>query len=179
MAKLVIVEGPDGAGKSTLIQNLMALGGFISIHTGGPPRDKQDLEDKLDKIKLALDVAGNHILILDRHPAVSDPIYSKVTGSRSFATPGWLGKQVWSLDPVFVYCRGSADSMRENISKSPKAHKSPEHLLKVIQNHGEIVKLYDAFFALAPNIRYDWQRDSVLELAKVLRGKGGQGCVAL
>lgn len=174
MAKLVIVEGPDGAGKSTLIQNLVALGGFVSIHTGGPPRDKQDLEDKLDKITQALDAAGPNILILDRHPAVSDPIYSKVTGSRSFATPGELSKQVWSLDPVFVYCRGSADSMRKNISESPKTHKSPEHLLKVIQKHGEIVKLYDAFFALAPHIRYDWQRDSVLELAEVLRGKGGQ-----
>lgn len=174
MAKLVIVEGPDGAGKSTLIQNLVALGGFVSAHTGGPPRDKQDLEDKLGKVTQALDAAGHNILVLDRHPAVSDPIYSKVTGSRSFATPGGLGEQVGALNPVFVYCRGSADSMSGNISKSPKAHKSPEHLLKVIQKHGEIVKLYDAFFAQTPHIRFDWQRDSVLELAKVLRDKGGQ-----
>lgn len=174
MAKLVIVEGPDGAGKSTLIQNLVALGGFVSTHTGGPPRDKQDLEDKLAKVTASLDAAGPDTLILDRHPAVSDPIYSKVTGSRSFATPGELEEQVRALNPVFVYCRGSADSMRGSISKSPKAHKSPEHLLKVIQKHGEIVKLYDAFFARTPHIRYDWQRDSVLELAKVLRGKGGQ-----
>ena len=174
MAKLVIVEGPDGAGKSTLIQNLVALGGFVAIHTGGPPRDKQDLEDKLGKVTQALDAAGPNILVLDRHPAVSDPIYSKVTGSRSFATPGELNKQVGALNPVFVYCRGSADSMRENISKSPKAHKPSEHLLKVLLKHGEIVKLYDAFFTMAPHIRYDWQRDSVLELAKVLRGKGGQ-----
>lgn len=174
MAKLVIVEGPDGAGKSTLIQNLVALGGFVSAHTGGPPRDKQDLEDKLAKVATALDAAGPDTLILDRHPAVSDPIYSKVTGSRSFATPGELGEQVGALNPVFVYCRGSADSMRGNISKSPKAHKPPEHLLKVIQKHGEIVKLYDAFFAQTPHIRFDWQRDSVLELAKVLRDKGGQ-----
>lgn len=174
MAKLVIVEGPDGAGKSTLIQNLVALGGFVSAHTGGPPRDKQDLEDKLAKVTASLDAAGPNILVLDRHPAVSDPIYSKVTGSRSFVTPGELSKQIWDLNPVFVYCRGTADSMRENISRSPKAHKPSEHLLKVIQKHGEIVKLYDAFFAQAPHIRYDWQRDSVLELAKVLRGKGGQ-----
>lgn len=174
MAKLVIVEGPDGAGKSTLIQNLVALGGFVSAHTGGPPRDKQDLEDKLAKVAASLNAAGPDTLVLDRHPAVSDPIYSKVTGSRSFATPGELGEQVRALNPVFVYCRGSADSMMRNISKSPKAHKPPEHLLKVIQKHGEIVKLYDGFFAQTPHIRYDWQRDSVLELAKVLRGKGGQ-----
>ena len=174
MAKLVIVEGPDGAGKSTLIQNLVALGGFVSAHTGGPPRDKQDLEDKLAKVTASLDAAGSDTLVLDRHPAVSDPIYSKVTGSRSFATPGELGEQVEALNPVFVYCRGSADSMRANISKSPKVHKPQEHLLKVIQKHGEIVKLYDAFFAQTPHIRYDWQKDSVLELAKVLRGKGSQ-----
>lgn len=174
MAKLVIVEGPDGAGKSTLIQNLIALGGFVSAHTGGPPRDKQDLEDKLAKVTASLDAAGHNILVLDRHPAVSDPIYSKVTGSRSFATPGGLGEQVGALNPIFVYCRGSADSMRKNISKSPKAHKPSEHLLKVLQSHGEIVKLYDAFFALTPHIRYDWQKDSVLGLAEVLRGKGGR-----
>ena len=146
----------------------------MSVHTGGPPRDKQDLEDKLAKVAASLDAAGPDTLILDRHPAVSDPIYSKVTGSRSFVTPGELEEQVGALNPVFVYCRGSADSMRGNISKFPKAHKSPEHLLKVIQKHGEIVKLYDAFFARTPHIRYDWQRDSVLELAKVLRDKGGQ-----
>lgn len=174
MAKLVIVEGPDGAGKSTLIQNLVALGGFVYFHTGGPPRDKQDLEDQLTMISAVLDAAGPDTLILDRHPAVSDPIYRKVTGSRSFVTPGELDEQVGALNPVFVYCRGSADSMRANIRKSPKAHKPQEHLLKVIQKHGEIVKLYDDFFARTPHIRYDWQRDSVLELAKVLRGKGGQ-----
>lgn len=172
MAKLVIIEGPDGAGKSTLIQNLVAMGGFVSIHTGGPPRDRQDLEDKLDKIKLAFDIAGDDILLLDRHPAVSDPIYSKVSGSRSFMTPGFLGEQVWSMHPVFVYCRGSADSMRKNISKTPKAHKSPEQLLQVIQHHGEIVQLYDAFFSLVPHIKYNWQTDSVLSLAGRLSGKG-------
>jgi len=167
MVKLVIVEGPDGGGKSTLVKTLLTNGYFTSLHTGGPPSSRAELQERVVKINEAIRTAPG-TLILDRHPAISDPIYSKVTGSRAYMTSGELWDSLRGVPFYLVYCRGTPDSMRGYIDRTAKYHKPPGHLMQVIQHHGEVVKLYDAFFKKTPHIPFDWQKDSVLSLANKL-----------
>lgn len=128
----VILEGPDGGGKSTLAAY---LGGALDLRVqqgSGPPKNHQEIEDRLASY-LAMDN-----LIFDRHPAVSQCIYGTLRGETMTASFDRMVEQLYGQKPLFVYCRAT-DASRHVV----KAGEDPAHIDVINRRYTTLVELYD------------------------------------
>ncbi len=156
----IIIEGPDGAGKSTLIRSLENLTGRRGYHTGGACATRQELDARCNLVTGTL--ADDPTAMFDRCPYISDRVYKKALGRPLLWGDSILQVRLWELNPVIIYCRLADErAMLNGVVTEAKAHKSPEYLAKVMANHSAIVREYDAemedlqasgFLIL----RYDW-----------------------
>lgn len=107
--KVLIVEGPDGGGKSTLIRQLQAELDFPIA----PRVVSKNTRPALTDLKAWVDnnlEEGFQRMIFDRHRLISEPIYGPIL--RYNQEPGfndmrWLGPRLdrfYSLEPIIIYC---------------------------------------------------------------------------
>jgi hypothetical protein len=105
---MIVVEGPDGAGKTTLIER-------ISEDTGlkvAPRVVSKDAEAMVDLVKWTEDnvKAGFQDLIFDRHRLISEPIYGPVLRAApqpKFNNLEWFYEQLhmfYQCSPIIIYC---------------------------------------------------------------------------
>lgn len=120
---VIVVEGPDGSGKSTLVD--MLLDEFPKLQRA--PRASEsatgpvaDLARWVDE-DLTRDVAG---LVYDRHPLVSEPIYGSVVRHNlrpGFDSPHQLQAR-WvrwlRRDPLLVVCLPDVETVQANVAQS-------------------------------------------------------------
>lgn len=67
---IIVIEGPDGTGKSTLARHLSSLIGWEILHSGGPEKHLDEINERAAMFSQLTNV------IFDRHPCVSHPIYN-------------------------------------------------------------------------------------------------------
>lgn len=173
MRKLVVIEGPDGSGKSTLVKALAAMFGWPVHHSGGPPRTKADLERKFTDLEAALSSSASG-LVLDRHPAISEPIYRAAAGEVCMMTPAVMLYRLAALKPVVVYCRlTSMTEMWQSIDRSSKPHKPAAHLEQVLRDYQTVVSKYDLTFSDPdlgfPVLRYNWKTQPLRHLVENIK----------
>lgn len=117
---MIIVEGPDGGGKSTLVQKL-------AYELKLPVADKvvaSDTTAMTDLVKWTEDnvARGFQPTIFDRHRLISEPIYGPILKSRQdpkFCDLTWLSQQLWlfyGCKPVIIYCLPDIMTVRRNVS---------------------------------------------------------------
>lgn len=140
---MLIVEGPDGAGKTTLIEGLKERYGLevaprVVSKEAEPMVDlKAWVEDNLEK--------GFQDLIFDRHRLISHFIYAPIMGR--FLGPGlddfaWLTDaffQFYAIKPLVIYCLPPRQAVIDNVTGDT------DNL--VVQ--ATIGRIYDAYHALA------------------------------
>jgi hypothetical protein len=170
MPKPIVVEGPDGAGKSTLVRKLSEF--FIRpvIHTGGPPKTQKEWTERLMMVGGYADRA----VLFDRVPQISEQIYGKLYDRPPLDLPEVLDQNLKDLNPVVVYCRlDSISAMQDMISHTMKVHKPKQHLDLVFENFPRLVRDYDRLMdrisLQVQVIQHSWVDDSYLELTKHLR----------
>ena len=151
----IVVEGPDGSGKSTLVKKLSLDLGLPIHHPGGPPINRDEFLARINFY------SQNGIkFIFDRCPHVSELIYPKATGRLGILSPSILYSQLERLNPVIVYCRRKdMRDMWESIDRTNKPHKPKEHLEEVLKQFKGVVDGYDEFFKTFSKkslIVYDW-----------------------
>ena len=101
--RLVILEGPDGAGKTTLAQALQMDFGMDYTHEGPPPADRDVLAYYFGRL---VEAARRAPIILDRF-ALGERVYGPIIrGLDGVGEQGWLEMNavLESLNAVQVVC---------------------------------------------------------------------------
>jgi hypothetical protein len=132
---MLIVEGPDGGGKSTLIKTLSERWGLEVA-----PRVVSKNTDAMVDLKRW--VEGNvstapHNLIFDRHRLISEPIYGPIlrdVQEPGFSDPDWMA---WAMDafyrsnPLIIYCLPRKEVVFENILNDEDNRAVWTHIRKI------------------------------------------------
>lgn len=123
---MIIVEGPDGAGKSTLIKQILNEFPQLSV----APRVVSKETEALVDLRVWVD---NHFLedtknvIFDRHRLISEPIYGPIL-RRQNQEPGFTDRD-WMYDslvklyihtkPLVIYCLPPLEVVKANLANDP------------------------------------------------------------
>lgn len=108
MGNLILVEGPDKAGKTTLAKRLSYLLGWHYLHTGPAPDLNKAFEHNLN----ALNVYKDRVVIDRLH--LSTRVYGPIFHNRNLLSTydiDVLEGVLRSKGALIVYCRPSNDSM--------------------------------------------------------------------
>lgn len=116
---MIVVEGPDGAGKTTLIKQLQEITG-LEVAPRVVSKDTEALVD-LKKWTEENTAKGFQKLIFDRHRLISEPIYGAQL--RAKPEPGfddleWFYTQMatfYEAEPIMIYCLPPFKVVWENI----------------------------------------------------------------
>lgn len=122
MPRHVVVEGPDGSGKSRMVERIHTELGYpvhakASDSITGPV---QDLSGWTMRVQHEMAVTVEP-MVFDRHPVISEPIYGRLV--RASVRPGfedrlWLNTRKLALMPkaVVIWCLPPLDVVRANLT---------------------------------------------------------------
>ena len=156
---IIIIEGPDGSGKSRFAEQLSEAINWPVLHNGGPPKDQEEIIDRVRK-RNQLDNT-----ILDRHPIISENVYGPVLrGTWHLPLEQWLYQ--FPANAILIYCTAERFTQLDQ-----KEHKSAEHIKEVLVREKAIRKAYDDIISNFNAIHYDWRKDSCAELISLIAEK--------
>jgi len=145
---LIILEGADGTGKSSLG---VRLSQDLTVAVISHVKPKSLGQYKL-LINLAHSLSLSHgIYVMDRHPFISDSIYSSVMDSPRFSQ----NSDIWDKSSFVIYCRPTTF----DIDLRYKAHKPHSELLNVIQNKNGVRDSYDLVVEPLSDFIYNFRRE--------------------
>ena len=154
----LIIEGPDGAGKSTLGRILSDLTGMELVQGNGPPKSKGEF---LLRVETYL---GMQFKIFDRHPCISDRIYGPLIRGLTHLTDDQLRR--FHAQKNFIIYVQPDDHLLPQDHECKDDHETPEHVAGVEKHHGDICRRYDAF--MLRNAHYIYRRAHDAALANLL-----------
>lgn len=162
---MVIVEGPDGAGKTTLIQHLcqkfeLPLHKRFSDSKQGPLGDMfaKGMEDILTWPTQALSV-------YDRHPFISQPIYNpivrKVQDSRFWGPEGRALFHDLVNNSIVIFCDPGLEHIEKNLTDEGQMDGVTKHIRAL---HGAYAMTLARWPRLEPMlaVKYDYNREADL-----------------
>lgn len=144
---MIVVEGPDGAGKTMLATRLSeALG--VSIEPKAVSNEARALVDMKEWVETAIS-QGFGLRLYDRFSLISELVYSPAM-DKAWKPPhqnqSWLSNSLarfYGLEPFIIYCLPSFDLVWRNVAK--------DHTSWVVQNQAvmqRVYKLYQARIAI-------------------------------
>lgn len=152
---IIVLEGPDGGGKTTLAKHLEGKYGWKYFHSGKPMS-----RDDMKKLYIDLEfMAGSQdIYVVDRAPFISDLVYSKIFEKPLLADLK-THMEAWSICKLMIYCMPHAIT-KDHVSTEHKAHKPAEYTEQVKKKHEQILNAYEDLFRRKdqfpfPSYRYD------------------------
>lgn len=166
----VVIEGPDGSGKSTLCEHIREKihTYFVMLRHSQRPRTSADLCNSLNwvaKIPTNLDV------VIDRHPVISEPIYGGIIRHSDLFTQSRLKADdfLTQINRV-VYCRPPVDVILENAKVRPQLEGVRDNLEKIIDAYDRRMQ-YLAFLPKIEIIIYDYTQPLQMTFEELIFGR--------
>lgn len=160
----IVLEGPDGGGKTQLAHILRDITRMTLVPGEGPPKFPGEINERARRY-IAMDNC-----IFDRHPCISQPIYGRLR--RTDNEPIMLGTihKFYDSRPLIIYCRTKEISLQ---NATFGVNENPEHVEAVRSRYAEICFAYDAWSIYHANMivhDYDdrWVKSAVLGLMELL-----------
>lgn len=160
---MIILEGPDNSGKTTLGQRLETALGVTLIHSTRPPADASSS----DLIEHAVLQVEPRRVIMDRNYLISELVYGTILrGGPALGRERHLKLMNDMLELghiLIIYCRPSADTILDNGNR--------QQMIGVIEAHGKIISNYDRLMGQlgilkGKNlIRFNYEEDDFKNLA--------------
>lgn len=141
---VIIVEGPDGSGKSVLVNNLSKIL-QLPVATKVVGSDTEPLVNLREWTENNV-ARGFQPVIFDRHRLISEPIYGPAIRTRQdadFYDLAWLSQmmgQFYVAKPIIIYCLPDIYTVRENVLREDTDN-------AVVRNH--IAAIYAGYVARA------------------------------
>lgn len=168
----IIVEGPDGAGKSMLVGRLSdALGLSVNVPfsrslTG--PVDNLRERTAEDLSRWPLDTVPR---IYDRYPIISEPIYGPTVRGEAKPgfTPGWVNTCRLLMYPrcVVVWCMPTLELVTYNV-QSTEANQMPgvaTHIPTIYAQYQHTIRVWTGI-----SYRWNYQASDINTLVIQLKG---------
>lgn len=165
---MLIVEGPDGAGKSSLSEKLAAVTGWqiAPKAVGGDTRSLTDVQQYVDH---ALD-RGFHPMIYDRFALYSAPIYSafqrRTEPQKGFGDFRWLSTayaRMREVAPIVILSLPPFETVWQNCQRD-------EDNKRLFPDRGRLSSVYYLYFNLAARnpamLVYDYTKQSDAEFVR-------------
>lgn len=176
---VIVVEGMDNTGKSTLCDRLFRTGKSVMTRSPGPQSEVALKNYYHTMVELAerTHFAGFNF-IFDRMSLVSEEVYGRVLRGDSIFGKDW-GK-LWddfiqTLDPTFVYCRPPRARVLHTLNQNPQME-------GVVLRGEKLLNRYDYFFTITEEIEdlilkgrlynYNWvdDPDASILMEELLKG---------
>lgn len=132
---IIVLEGPDAAGKSTLAAFLVEMLGLSLRHSGGPGKRPGEIYERVDF--MAKDPGPT---LYDRHPCISQNLYLDALGLHGEYVDDERLKRFYDSKPFIIYCRPLPDALKRH---EMSEHASSQYHKHVERNYDRLTHLYD------------------------------------
>ena len=156
---IIILEGPDGAGKSTLVESFRRNSNryFWTLRSSGPPASVRQL---LEVLGWATHKPSDIDILFDRHPSISESIYGPILRDVNLLKD--YPQDLWLLHSnAIVYCRPPFDVIEHNVKHTPQLSGVQGCLM-------QIVRMYDVLMESLSDsnriIHYDYTKHRVEDI---------------
>lgn len=152
---MLIFEGPDNSGKSTLASYISYQLGIPVHHFGKAPKDSNELENRIKFMFYYRDT-----YIFDRIPLISEPIYSLIRHDNlmmGIEKRDEYYRSLREVNPILIYCRPPNKVILDGHHQ--KKYDSVDHFKKVEDHKKILIDRYDHIIEAArmpPYIPYDY-----------------------
>lgn len=144
---MIVLEGPDGGGKSTLAQRLSENLEMKIVPSEGPEKYDGEIDERI--MRYHMEYAGRHNILFDRHPCVSQMAYSLV--HQQSKPNEQLVNRFYQSRPLLIYCRPDPSNVRHEATGE---WDTKEYLAKVDKNYGKLMQWYDVWASWHANYIY-------------------------
>lgn len=165
---MIIIEGMDGSGKTTLAKRLAKDLKIPINHFGAPPQSRVEFVQRcLTSVRLF-----HHPIIQDRTPFISELMYARISNREPYMKRENAVIAIGASLAVLIYCRPKKPYFKKS-SHGLKEYDTSEYAYNLGWYWLEIQADYDTLMASMHAIRYDWTHKNeslvyqrILELSK-------------
>lgn len=166
---MIILEGFDGAGKSTLASRLSKKFNLVSYHAGGKPLSEIHKNECI-RVQRAI---SDFPVIHDRVTCVSTFCYEMLMSKPDGHDMVYHAKRLLDYNPntIYVYCRHEE---KYEQAHEIKDYDSNEHLAYIAANRKRIIEHYDMMYRFLKSefgrqcVNIDAKNDQDVELLELM-----------